>query len=59
LDYILLKLLYNPAIKSGMTKANSRKILRKHIQQLFKSGEIQQANRKVNQSGMYPLITGP
>lgn len=42
-----------------MTKANSRKILRKHIQQLFKSGEIQQANRKVNQSGMYPLITGP
>jgi len=59
LDYILLKLLYNPEIKAGMTKASSTKILKRNIQRLFESGAIQQANRKVNQSGLYPLITAP
>jgi len=57
LDYILLKLLYDPKLKPGMKSSESTAKLKQTIKELMQSGEVEHANRKVNQSGLYPLIT--
>lgn len=56
LDYILLKILYHPSLQAGLTKTQSRPKIKRIIDELELSQEIKQAAKKVNQSGLYPLI---
>lgn len=56
LDYILLKLLYNPEMKAGMTKKQSRKILKKEIKRLINNGEVKKAAKTVNSKGLYQVV---
>ena len=53
LDYILLKLLYNPEMKAGMTQKQIRKILKKEIKRLIDNGEVKNAAKTVNSDGLY------
>ena len=56
LDYILLKLLYSQKMKAGMSFAQSQAVITKEIKQFENAGEIKQAHKTVNQSGLYPRI---
>jgi len=56
LDYILLKLLYNPVMKAGMTQKQVRKILKKEIKRLIDNGEVKKAAKTVNSEGLYQEV---
>ncbi|GAB6071197.1 DUF2927 domain-containing protein [Thiomicrorhabdus hydrogeniphila] len=56
LDYILLKLLYNPEIKAGMPEKQSRKILKKEIKRLIDNGAVKKAAQTVNSTGLYQAV---
>jgi len=56
LDYILLKLLYDKKLKAGAVLKDAKPIIRKRLELLEETGEIKRAARKVNRSGLYPLI---
>jgi len=58
LDYLLLKILYHPLLKVGTTEQQIKPILRKIIQSLASQGEIDQAEKKVRQAGLYSLVYG-
>ena len=56
LDYLFLKTLYNKKLKAGMPFQENQHVIRAYLEQLRTSGEIERAARKVNQSGLYPLL---
>lgn len=56
LDYVLLKLLYSPKLKSGMPLNQVKPIIRSELKSFEKKGVLKRAGKKVNQKGLYPLI---
>lgn len=56
LDYLLLKMLYHPQIKSGMTENMLRPVLRAVINEFDRDGVILKAQEKVVDSGLYRLL---
>lgn len=56
LDYLLLKLLYEPRLKVGMTKSEINAILRKIISEYEHNGIISQAEEQVMKGGLYSLL---
>lgn len=56
LDGLLLKLLYQPELKSGMTAQQVRPIVRKIIAQWAKDGTITHANQTMRNGKLYPLL---
>lgn len=56
LDYIMLKLLYNPQLKAGMPLEKVRPIIQSQLLDFKHNGVLWRASRKVNQDGLYPLI---
>ncbi len=60
LDYIMLKILYDPtlkpALKAGMPLKVSRPIIRQRIKELKKRGEIKRASRIVNRGELARMV---
>ncbi len=56
LDYLLLKMLYHPMVKPGMSEYQVRPILQKIITAFDRQGIIAQVEKKVMQGGLYPLL---
>ncbi|WP_051347305.1 DUF2927 domain-containing protein [Thiomicrorhabdus chilensis] len=56
LDYLFLKILYSPELKAGMPLDQSLPIIRARIQKLTKDGTVKNAQRNVNQQGLYPIL---
>ncbi|PMG21929.1 DUF2927 domain-containing protein [Vibrio splendidus] len=56
LDVVLLKLLYEPELKVGMTKAQAKPIVRKILKQYSETGVLQQASKAAQQAPLYQLI---
>lgn len=56
LDYILLKLLYLPSLKPGMSFEQMHPVLLQTLRQWETIGIIKNASQKVKESGLYPLI---
>ena len=56
LDYLMLKILYDPSIKPGMHGKKLDNKLKQVIKRLATDNEIEQAQRKVNQDGLYRLV---
>lgn len=56
MDSLLLKMLYDPSIKTGMNEQQVRPILRKLIRSWQKDGTIEQASQSVKQGELYPLL---
>ncbi|BBP42738.1 DUF2927 domain-containing protein [Thiosulfativibrio zosterae] len=57
LDYVMLKLLYDPAIKAGMSFSQSQPILKASIQKMLKDQTIQNAYQSVKTGGLYQFQT--
>lgn len=56
LDYLLLKLLYEPALKPNMSEQNIREIALPILQAWQSQGVIASAARTVRQGQLYPLL---
>ena len=56
LDETLIRILYSPKIKAGMTKNSLSKVLVSVINQLNHSGLISTANRRVKQTKLYAML---
>lgn len=56
LDYLLLKLLYQPVIKPGMTEEQALPRLKKVITEWQSDGTIQSAHKIVKRGELYPLL---
>ncbi|MCF7495291.1 MULTISPECIES: DUF2927 domain-containing protein [Vibrio] len=56
LDMVLLKLLYEPELKAGMTKSEVKPIVRKILKQYSETGVLQQASKAAQQAPLYQLI---
>ncbi|MEN8618305.1 DUF2927 domain-containing protein [Shewanella baltica] len=56
LDFILLKLLYNPSIRSGMTAAEVKAPLQILLEQWQRDGTLIHADKTVRQGQLYPLL---
>ncbi|MBT9243126.1 DUF2927 domain-containing protein [Vibrio splendidus] len=56
LDVVLLKLLYEPELKAGMTKSEVKPIVRKILKQYSETGVLQQASKAAQQAPLYQLI---
>ncbi|MCC4820389.1 DUF2927 domain-containing protein, partial [Vibrio lentus] len=56
LDVVLLKLLYEPELKAGMTKSEVKPIVRKILKQYSETGMLQQASKAAQQAPLYQLI---
>ena len=56
LDYIFLKILYDPKLKAGMNITQSQPIIRQVTQKMKEDGVIEKAHIEVNQSGLYPYV---
>lgn len=56
LDYLLLKLLYLPEIKNGMSKAEITPIIRKQLREWQQDGTIKNAQQQVIQGELYELL---
>lgn len=56
LDALLLKMLYQPAIKPGMRAAQVKPILANILQKWQADGTIQQAEKNVRQSELYEMM---
>lgn len=56
LDYLLLKMLYHPQIRPGMSRSEVRPILQKLIRNWQKKGTIRAANREVKRGELYSLL---
>ena len=56
LDYLFLKILYSKELKAGMPYKVNQHIIQQILNRLQKTGEIESAPKKVNQSGLYPLL---
>lgn len=53
LDYIMLKTLYDPHLKAGMTQAQSKPIIQNILKQLQTTNTIKKAQYLVNKTGLY------
>lgn len=56
LDYLLLKALYNPAMKVGMDRSGALPVLHKLTRRWLKQGTIQSANKDVKRGELYTLL---
>lgn len=56
LDYIFLKILYDPELKAGMNISQSQSVIRQIIQKMQLDGTIEKAHIQVNHSGLYPYV---
>ena len=56
LDGLLLKMLYSPKLKSGMTESEVRPHLEKMIVQWQGDGTIKAASREIKRGELYPLL---
>ncbi|MEZ8065199.1 MULTISPECIES: DUF2927 domain-containing protein [unclassified Vibrio] len=56
LDVVLLKLLYEPQLKVGMTKEQAKPVVRKILKRYSKTGVLQQASEAAQQAPLYQLI---
>jgi len=56
LDFILLKLLYNPSIRAGMTAAEVKAPLQLLLEQWQRDGTLIHADKTVRQGQLYPLL---
>ncbi|WP_300480332.1 DUF2927 domain-containing protein [Shewanella sp.] len=56
LDFILLKLLYNPSIRAGMTAAEVKAPLQILLEQWQRDGTLTHADKTVRQGQLYPLL---
>jgi hypothetical protein len=56
LDGLLLKLLYQPKLKAGMSEQQVRPIIRRIIAQWMQDGTIANANHNIHQGQLYPLM---
>ncbi len=56
LDGLLLKLLYHPMLKPGMSEQQLRPIIRHIIAQWAQDGTITNANKSIHQGQLYPLM---
>lgn len=56
LDYVLLKLLYQPELKPGMNASQSRTTIERIMQQSAFKQWLQQADTEVRAIGLYPLL---
>lgn len=56
LDFVLLKLLYQPALKPGMDKQQSRTVLETIMQQAIFQQWLDEADQTVRATGLYPLM---
>ncbi|KZK67820.1 hypothetical protein A1L58_19635 [Shewanella baltica] len=56
LDFILLKLLYNPSIRAGMTAAEVKAPLQFLLEQWQRDGTLIHADKTVRQGQLYPLL---
>ncbi len=58
LDYLLIRLLYSPALRSGMTWEQARPAIRRQLEAWEKTGLIRKAERLVARHASYPLAGG-
>lgn len=56
LDYILLKILYDPLLIAGMDETNARPVVAAIVARLINNGVVGHADSKVRQGGLYPLL---
>ena len=56
LDYLLLRILYHPTVKSGMSELRVSPVLQKIMIVFDRQGVIAQAEEKVMEGGLYPLL---
>ncbi|MFB9885230.1 DUF2927 domain-containing protein [Balneatrix alpica] len=56
LDWTLLKMLYHPQLRAGMTTEQVRPLLPNIIQQLQQQGVLERAEREARRQGLFPLI---
>lgn len=56
LDVVLLKLLYEPELKVGMTESEAKPIVRKILKRYSETGVLQQASKAAQQAPLYQLI---
>lgn len=56
LDGLLLKMLYHPKLKVGMTAQQARPILQEILQQWQEDGTLEQAEKNVRQSELYEMM---
>ncbi len=56
LDGLLLKMLYNPQVKVGMTEAQVQPVLQKLIRQWQQDGTIENAEKSIHEGELYPLL---
>lgn len=56
LDYLFLKILYNPKLKVGMPMSLSQPIIKQIIDELRNEGMIEKAQQEVNRHGLYPIL---
>ncbi|MCG9641769.1 DUF2927 domain-containing protein [Vibrio sp. Isolate34] len=56
LDVVLLKLLYEPELKAGMTKAQVKPVVKKILKKYSEAGVLQQASKAAQQAPLYQLI---
>lgn len=56
LDVVLLKLLYEPELKSGMTKAQANPVVRRILKRYNEAGLLEQASKTAKQAPLYQLI---
>ena len=56
LDYLLLKILYDPQLHAGMHKSQVLNIAKEVIAQLVASGEVSHASKRVSTGYLYELL---
>ncbi len=56
LDETLIRILYNPRIKAGMSKKSLSRVLSPIIKQLSNNGYISSANNRVRQTKLYAML---
>lgn len=56
LDYVFLKLLYQPQLKPGMNVNTAKPVIEKTLKRFKENNLIKNAAHSVNQEGLYPLL---
>jgi len=58
LDYTLLKILYDPRLRTGMNKTEAMPVVEDIVAGFILRGWIDSADRQVQRGGLYPLLNG-
>lgn len=56
LDYILLRILYDPALSPGMGRREAKPVVRTIAERFMRNGLVDQAFDKVQRGGLYSLV---